>query len=144
MIAKQINRVCGKGRRFFVCQIQFNLSQNVARISKLMLEKVEITCKGGWVMKLVQFFVPELGKRVGVLQDEKVFDITEVAPSTLALLERAIDRKRSLEEEAKEALEEAKSRNAQTFEFASLQNPPLLISLTCFCPLMLLKFGEQE
>ncbi len=75
-------------------------------------------------MKLVQFFLPELGKRVGVVEGEKVIDITEVAPTTLTLLERAIAKKRSLEEEAKEALEEAKSRDAQTFDFTSLRNPP--------------------
>ncbi|MCS7191458.1 MAG: fumarylacetoacetate hydrolase family protein [Armatimonadetes bacterium] len=75
-------------------------------------------------MKILQFFVPELGKRVGVFEGEKVFDITEFVPSTLALLERAIAQKRSLEEETKEALEEAKSQNAQTFDFLLLQNPP--------------------
>ncbi|MCS7186194.1 MAG: fumarylacetoacetate hydrolase family protein [Armatimonadetes bacterium] len=75
-------------------------------------------------MKLIQFFVPELGKRVGVVDGEKVVDITEFAPTTLALLERAIAKQRSLEEEAREALEEAKSRTPQTFDFPSLQNPP--------------------
>lgn len=75
-------------------------------------------------MKLIQFFVPELGKRVGVVDGEKVVDITEFAPTTLALLERAIAKRRSLEEEAREALEEAKSRTPQTFDFLSLQNPP--------------------
>ncbi len=75
-------------------------------------------------MKLIQFFVPELGKRVGVIEGEKVVDITEIAPTTLALLEKAIVKRRSLEEEAKEALEEAKSQNAQNFEFSSFQNPP--------------------
>jgi len=75
-------------------------------------------------MKLVQFFVPELGKRVGVVDGEKVIDITEVAPTTLALLERAIAKKRGLEEEAKEALEEAMRQNAPTLDFASLQNSP--------------------
>lgn len=75
-------------------------------------------------MKLVQFFVPELGKRVGIVDGEKVVDITEFAPTTLALIERAIAKKRSLEEEAKEAFEEAKSGNAQTFDFTLLQNLP--------------------
>ncbi len=75
-------------------------------------------------MRLVQFFVPELGKRVGVLEEEKVVDITEIVPTTLTLLERAIEKGRSLEEEAKEAFEEAKSQNARSFDFASLQNSP--------------------
>lgn len=75
-------------------------------------------------MRLIQFFVPELGKRVGVIEGEKVVDITEVVPTTLALLERAIEKRRSLEEEAREAFEEAKSQNARSFDFASLQNPP--------------------
>jgi len=75
-------------------------------------------------MKLVQFFVPELGKRVGVVEGEKVTDITEVAPTTLALIERAVAKRRSLEEEVRDALEEAKSLSSPTFEFASLQNPP--------------------
>lgn len=74
-------------------------------------------------MRLIQFFVPELGKRVGVLEEEKVVDITEIVPTTLALLERAIEKRRSLEEEAKEAFEEAKSQNARSFDLASLQNP---------------------
>ena len=75
-------------------------------------------------MKLIQFFVPELGKRVGIVEGEKVVDITEIAPSTLTLIEQAIAKKRSLEEEAREALEEAKSQNAQTFGFAVFQNSP--------------------
>jgi len=73
-------------------------------------------------MKLIQFFVPELGKRVGIVEGEKVVDITEIAPSTLTLIEQAIAKKRSLEEEAREALEEAKSQNAQTFGFSAFQN----------------------
>lgn len=75
-------------------------------------------------MRLIQFFVPELGKRVGVLEEEKVVDITEIVPTTLALLERAIEKRRSLEEEAKEAFEEAKSQNARSFDLASLQKSP--------------------
>ncbi len=75
-------------------------------------------------MRLIQFFVPELGKRVGIVEGEKVVDITEIAPSTLTLIEQAIAKKRSLEEEAREALEEAKSQNAQTFGFAVFQNSP--------------------
>ncbi len=75
-------------------------------------------------MKLIQFFVPELGKRVGIVEGEKVVDITEIAPSTLTLIEQAIAKKRSLEEEAREALEEAKSQNAQTFGFSAFQNSP--------------------
>ncbi|MEZ8221769.1 2-dehydro-3-deoxy-D-arabinonate dehydratase [Candidatus Fervidibacteria bacterium JGI MDM2 JNZ-1-D12] len=75
-------------------------------------------------MKLIQFFVPELGKRVGIVEGEKVVDITEIAPSTLTLIEQAIAKKRSLEEEAREALEEAKSQNAQTFGFLAFQNSP--------------------
>ncbi len=75
-------------------------------------------------MRLIQFFVPELGKRVGVVEGETVVDITEVAPTTLALLERAIAEGKSFEAKAKEALEEAKERGAQTVGFNSLQNPP--------------------
>lgn len=75
-------------------------------------------------MRLIQFFVPELGKRVGIVEGEKVVDITEIAPSTLTLIEQAIAKKRSLEEEAREALEEAKSQNAQTFGFLAFQNSP--------------------
>ncbi len=75
-------------------------------------------------MRLIQFFVPELGKRVGIVEGEKVVDITEIAPSTLTLIEQAIAKKRSLEEEAREALEEAKSQNAQTFGFSVFQNSP--------------------
>ena len=75
-------------------------------------------------MRLVQFFVPELGKRVGVVEGETVVDITEVAPTTLALLERAIAEGKSFEAKAREALEEAKERGAQTVDFNSLQNPP--------------------
>jgi 2-dehydro-3-deoxy-D-arabinonate dehydratase len=75
-------------------------------------------------MRLIQFFVPELGKRVGVVEGETVVDITEVAPTTLALLERAIAEGKSFEAKAKEALEETKERGAQTVGFNSLQNPP--------------------
>jgi len=75
-------------------------------------------------MRLVQFFVPELGKRVGVVEGETVVDITEVAPTTLALLERAVAEGKSFEAKAKEALEEAKERGTQTVDFNSLQNPP--------------------
>jgi len=75
-------------------------------------------------MRLVQFFVPELGKRVGVVEGETVVDITEVAPTTLTLLERAVAEGKSFEAKAKEALEEAKERGAQTVDFNSLQNPP--------------------
>ena len=75
-------------------------------------------------MRLIQFFVPELGKRVGIVEGEKVVDITEIAPSTLTLIKQAIAKKRSLEEEAREALEEAKSQNAQTFGFLAFQNSP--------------------
>ncbi len=75
-------------------------------------------------MRLVQFFVPELGKRVGVVEGEAVVDITEVAPTTLALLERAIAEGKSFEAKAKEALDEARGRGAQTVDFNSLQNPP--------------------
>jgi len=75
-------------------------------------------------MRLIQFFVPELGKRVGVVEGETVVDITEVAPTTLALLERAVAEGKSFEAKAKEALEEAKERGAQTVGFNSLQNPP--------------------
>ncbi len=75
-------------------------------------------------MRLVQFFVPELGKRVGVVEGEAVVDITEVAPTTLALLERAIAEGKSFEAKAKEALDEARGRSAQTVDFNSLQNPP--------------------
>ncbi len=75
-------------------------------------------------MRLVQFFVPELGKRVGVVEGETVVDITEVAPTTLTLLEQAVAEGKSFEAKAKEALEEAKERGAQTVNFNSLQNPP--------------------
>ena len=75
-------------------------------------------------MKLAQFFVPGLGKRVGIVEGEKVVDITEFANSTLQLLESAIASGRSLEEEASLALEKAKNRGAQVFEFSSLQNEP--------------------
>ena len=75
-------------------------------------------------MRLVQFFVPELGKRVGVVEGETVVDITEVAPTTLALLERAVVEGKSFEAKAREALEEAKERGTQTVDFNSLQNPP--------------------
>ena len=75
-------------------------------------------------MRLVQFFVPELGKRVGVVEGEAVVDITEVAPTTLTLLERAIAEGKSFEAKAKEALDEARGRGAQTVDFNSLQNPP--------------------
>ena len=75
-------------------------------------------------MRLVQFFVPELGKRVGVVEGETVVDITEVAPTTLALLERAVAEGKSFEAKAKEALDEARRRGAQTVDFNSLQNPP--------------------
>lgn len=75
-------------------------------------------------MKLVQFFVPELGKRVGAIEGEMVIDITEVVPTTLALLERAIVKGKSLEEEARENLEEAKELGARAIALSSLQNPP--------------------
>jgi len=75
-------------------------------------------------MRLVQFFVPELGKRVGVVEGETVVDITEVAPTTLTLLERAVAEGKSFEAKAREALEEAKELGAQTVDFNSLQNPP--------------------
>jgi 2-dehydro-3-deoxy-D-arabinonate dehydratase len=75
-------------------------------------------------MKLVQFFVPELGKRVGVVEGETVVDITEVAPTTLAFLEQAIAEGKSFEAKAKEALEEAKERGAKTVDFNTLQNLP--------------------
>jgi 2-dehydro-3-deoxy-D-arabinonate dehydratase len=75
-------------------------------------------------MRLVQFFVPELGKRVGVVEGEAVVDITEVVPTTLALLERAVAEGKSFEAKAKEALDEARERSAQTVDFNSLQNPP--------------------
>ncbi len=75
-------------------------------------------------MKLIQFFVPELGKRVGVVEGEKVVDITEFVLTTLSLIEWAIAEGKGLEEEAKETLEKAKRQNAQTFDFSSLQNPP--------------------
>jgi len=75
-------------------------------------------------MRLVQFFVPELGKRVGVVEGETVVDITEVAPTTLILLERAVAEGKSFEAKAREALEEAKELGAQTVDFNSLQNPP--------------------
>jgi fumarylacetoacetate (FAA) hydrolase family protein len=75
-------------------------------------------------MRLVQFFVPELGKRVGVVEGEAVVDITEVVPTTLALLERAVAEGKSFEAKAKEALDEARELGAQTVDFNSLQNPP--------------------
>jgi 2-dehydro-3-deoxy-D-arabinonate dehydratase len=75
-------------------------------------------------MRLVQFFVPELGKRVGVVEGEAVVDITEVVPTTLALLERAVAEGKSFEAKAKEALDEARERGAQAVDFNSLQNPP--------------------
>ncbi|MGQ9729360.1 MAG: fumarylacetoacetate hydrolase family protein [Candidatus Fervidibacter sp.] len=75
-------------------------------------------------MRLVQFFVPGLGKRVGIVEGEKVVDITEFANSTLQLLESAIASGRSLEEEASLALEKAKNEGAQVFESSSLQNEP--------------------
>lgn len=75
-------------------------------------------------MRLVQFFVPGFGKRVGVVEEGKVVDITEFANSTLQLLESAIANGRGLEEEASLALEKAKNKGAQIFEFSSLQNEP--------------------
>ncbi|MER3501810.1 MAG: hypothetical protein C4295_10160 [Candidatus Fervidibacterota bacterium] len=75
-------------------------------------------------MRLVQFFLPGQGKRVGVWEGETVVDITAAAPSTLALLERAIAHQHSLEAEVREALEAAHQKRAPTFRWSDLQNPP--------------------
>lgn len=75
-------------------------------------------------MRLLQFFLPELGKRVGVMEGETVVDITEVVPSTLTLLEQAIANDRSLEEEAKAALAAAQNKGAPKIAWSALQNAP--------------------
>ncbi len=74
-------------------------------------------------MRLLQFSLPTVGKRVGVLEGETVVDITDVVPTTLALLKQAIEKGQSLEEAAREALVLAKQRGARTFEWAAFQNP---------------------
>jgi 2-dehydro-3-deoxy-D-arabinonate dehydratase len=75
-------------------------------------------------MRLVQFHLPTKGKRVGVLEGERVVDITDEAVSVLALVELAVAQKQSLDAIAHKALERARQRGAETVAWAELQNPP--------------------
>jgi 2-dehydro-3-deoxy-D-arabinonate dehydratase len=50
-------------------------------------------------MKILQFYLPEKGQRVGLLKDGKVFDITSSSiKSTIELLEQAISKKTTIDE----------------------------------------------
>jgi 2-dehydro-3-deoxy-D-arabinonate dehydratase len=75
-------------------------------------------------MRLVQFHLPTKGKRVGVLEGERVVDITDEAVSVLALVELAVAQKQSLDTIAHKALERARQRGAETVAWSELQNPP--------------------
>lgn len=75
-------------------------------------------------MRLVQFYLPDEGNRVGVLEGEWVTDITEEANSVLALLKRAVANGCNLEAEGHDALRQARQRGATMLPWAALQNPP--------------------
>jgi len=72
-------------------------------------------------MRLVQFFLPQTGLRVGLVRDEEVIDVTsEDGPTVLDLLECAADSGRDIND----YLGELQPNDAQTLKFADLDVAP--------------------
>ena len=74
-------------------------------------------------MKLLQFHLPDRGTRAGVLEGDRVVDLTEADPdlrSTLDILNRAVSRERTMDE----VVQEVRPRASRTFAYADLDIPP--------------------
>ncbi len=74
-------------------------------------------------MKLLQFHLPGRGTRAGVLEGDRVVDLTEADPdlrTTLDILNRAASQGRTMDE----VVEEVRPRASRTFAYADLDAPP--------------------
>lgn len=74
-------------------------------------------------MKLLQFHLPGQGTRAGVLEGDRVVDLTEADPdlrTTLDILNRAVSQGRTMDEVA----QEVRPRASRAFAYADLHIPP--------------------